>query len=276
MAVEISFLAAVKTFLDGLSLSPEPKVAMAEPVAALDLPAVVLSLEQAARPSVGLGDQGTVIRNGALAWSADIDLASPYLPDDPEHTFSLLSGDRLKLTLPHGGLVHQDGTADTPLTGADLIVTVAGTNRPVVPAAPAGLQVLPDALTGVLTFATALPATGMVNATYFLGQWERRVERLNGVLRLDVLAASTADAQAVADGVLNALLDPAAKQNLPRLQSIALQSLTSIGPPETAAANARRRQARLEFKFEHDVDRPESAGGVIQQIPLTANVGLAG
>lgn len=276
MAVETSFLAAVKTFLDGLTLSPKPKVAMAEPVAALDLPAVVLSLEQAMRPSVGLGDQGTVIRDSALAWSADIDLASPYLPDDPNHGFSLLSGDRLRLTLPHGGLVHGDGTSDTPLTGADLTVTVAGTSRPVVSATPSGLEVLPDAQTGILTFATALPATGTAHATYFLGQWERRVERLNGVLRLDVLAATPADAQAVADGVLDALLDPAAKQGLPRLQAIALQSLTSIGPPETAAANGRRRQARFEFKFEHDVDRPESSGGVIQQIPLTANVGLAG
>lgn len=275
MAVEISFLAAVKAFVDGLSLSPQPKVAMAEPVAALDLPAVVLSLEHALRPSVGLGDMGATIRNGALAWSADIDLASPYLPDDPNHTFSLVSGDRLKLTLPHGGLVHQDGTTDTPLTGADLMVTVAGTNRPVVSTAPTGLQVQPAPLTGVLTFATALPASGMVNASYFLGQWERRVERLNGVLRMDVLAANVADAQAVADGVLDALLEPAAKQNLPRLQSIGLQSLGSVGPPETAAANGRRRTARMEFKFEHDVDRPESAGGVIQQIPLTAIVGLA-
>jgi len=276
MAVEISFLAAVKTFLDGRALSPSPKVAMAEPVVALDLPAVVLSLEQAVRPSVGLGDQGAVIRNGALAWSADIDLASPYLPDDPGHTFSLLSGDRLQLTLPHGGLVHSDGTTDAPLAGADLAVTVAGTNRPVVSVAPTGLQVLPDAQTGILTFATALPGTGTAHATYFLGQWERRVERLNGVLRVDVLAATPGDAQALADGVLDALLDPAAKQGLPRLQAIALQSLTSIGPPETAAANGRRRQARFEFKFEHDVDRPESSGGVIQQIPLTANVGLAG
>jgi hypothetical protein len=245
-------------------------------VAALDLPALVLSLEQALRPSVGLGDQGATIRNGALAWSADIDLASPYLPDDPNHTFSLVSGDRLKLTLPHGGLVHHDGTTDTPLTGADLAVTVAGANRPVVSTAPTGLQVQPDPLTGILTFATALPPGGTVHATYFLGQWERRVERLNGVLRMDVVAANVADAQAVADGVLDALLDPAAKQGIPRLMAITLQSLTSIGPPETAAANGRRRQARLEFKFEHDVDRPESAGGVIQQIPLTANVGLVG
>ncbi|HEY8210998.1 MAG TPA: hypothetical protein VIG99_26125 [Myxococcaceae bacterium] len=276
MAVEISFLSALKAFLDGLALSPSPNVAMAEPVAAQDLPAVVLSLEQAARPSVGLGDQGATIRNGALAWSAQIDLAQPFLPDDPGHTFSLVSGNRLQLTLPHGGLVHQDGTTDTPLTGTDLTVNVAGANRPVVAGAPIGMQVQPNAGTGVLTFALALPGSGMANVAYFLGQWERRVERLNGVLRLDVLAANPADAQAVADGVLGALLDPAAKQGVPRLQSISLQSLTSIGPPETAAANGRRRQARLAFQYEHDVDRPESAGGVIQQIPFTANVGLAG
>src|SRR5689334_25343085 len=126
MAVEISLLSALKTFLEGLTLSPSPKVSTAEPVVAGDLPAVVLSLEQAERPSVGLGDQGTLIRNGALAWSAQIDLAQPWLPDDPGHTFPLVSGDRLQLTLPHGGQVHQDGTSDTPLTGTDMTVTVGG------------------------------------------------------------------------------------------------------------------------------------------------------
>lgn len=274
MAVEISFLAKVAAFLDGLDITPKPKVSVAEPSGGTDLPAVVLSLEEALRPSVGLGDRGSVISRGALAWAADIDLAQPYLPDDPGHTFSLVSPDRLKLTLPHGGLVKADGTTDTPLTGADLTVTVAGTNRPVVSGTPAGLEVQPDPLTGILTFATALPGTGLAHATYFLGQWERRVERLNGVLRLDVLAANPADGQTVADAVLNALLDPAAKQGVPRLQAISLRSLGSIGPVEAAAANGRRRQARLDFQFELDVDKPESAGGVIQQIPVTANVGV--
>jgi hypothetical protein len=102
------------------------------------------------------------------------------------------------------------------------------------------------------------------------------VERLNGVLRLDVLADNPAHAQTVADAVLSALLGPAAKRGVPRLQAISLQSLGSIGPVEEAAAKGRRRQARLSFQFEHDVDQPESAGGVIQQIPVTANVGTAG
>ena len=275
MAVEISFLSKLITYLDGLPITPDPKVSVAEPVAAADLPAGVLSLEQAARPSVGLGDRGSVISRGALPWSASIDLAQPFLPDDPGHTFSLVSGDRLKLTLPHGGLVHSDGSTEGPLTGADLTVTVAGVVRPVVSGTPTGMQVQPDPLTGVLTFATALPTSGMAEVTYFLGQWERRVERLNGVLRVDVLAANPADAQAVADAVLNALLAPAARQGVPRLQAISLQSLGSIGPVEAAAANGRRRQALLKFQFENDVDQPESAGGVIQQIPVTANVGVA-
>jgi hypothetical protein len=276
MAVEISFLSSVSAFLSGLSITPAPKISVAEPVEVADLPAVVLSLEQAVRPSVGLGDRGSVIRQGALEWQAEIDLAQPWLPDDPGHTFPLVSEDRLRLTLPHGGLVHRDGTTEGPLTGTDLTVMVAGTDRPVVPGTPVGLEVLPDAGTGILTFATALPLSGKVEATYFLGQWERRVERLNGVLRLDVVAGSSAHAQTVADAVLNALLGPAAKQGVARLQAIALQSLGSIGLVETAAGNGRRRQARLSFQFEHDVDQPESAGGVIRQIPVTANVGVVG
>ncbi|HVE85579.1 MAG TPA: hypothetical protein VND93_22150 [Myxococcales bacterium] len=272
-AVEITFLSALSTYLSGLSIAPKPKVGTAEPAAGTDLPAVVLSLEQSARPSVGLGDQGSLVKKGALSWSAQIDLGSPYLPDDPLHTFSLVSGDRFKLTLPHGGLVHQDGTTGGPLLGTDLQVAVGGANRPVVSGTPSGLEVKPDPATGVLTFATALPLNGMAVANYYLGQWERRVERLNGVLRLEVCAATAADAQAVADGVLNALLDPSAKQGVPRLISISLQGLGSVGGPEQVT-NARRRKALLQFQYEHDVDRPESAGGVIQGIPITANVGL--
>jgi hypothetical protein len=63
---------------------------------------------------------------------------------------------------------------------------------------------------------------------------------------------------------------------VPRLIAISLQSFSSIGLPEAGSANARRRQARLDFQYERDVDKPESSGGVIQQIPITANVGLPG
>jgi hypothetical protein len=276
MTVETFFLSALGAFLSGLPLSPKPKVGVVEPADTTDLPAVVLSLEQALRPKVGLGDQGSLIRRGALKWSAEIDLASPYLPDDPGHTFSLVSEDRLQLTLPHGGLVHADGTEGTPLTDTDLQVTVADTNRPVVPGAPTGLQVQPSPETGVLSFATALPGTGLAKVAYFLGQWERRVDRLSGVLRLDVCATGPADAQAVADGVLDALLSPAARQGVPRLIGISLRSFSSVGLPEAGGAHARRREARLDFQYEHDVDRPDSSGGIIQRLPITANVEPAG
>ncbi len=271
MTVESAFLSSVASFLSGLSLTPVPKsVGVAEPHEAAALPAVVLSLEESSRPRIGLGDHGAVITGGALPWVARIDLANPRLPEDA--SFSLLSPDRLRLTLPHGGLVRADGS-EGALGPDDLDVTVAGVEQTVVAANPGPGQVAADAAVGLLTFGEALPPTGTVETAYFLGQWERRVERLGGVLRVDICAGSAADAGQLSDAVLDALLGPGARTAVARLISLQLRSLGSVGVPEEGST-ARRRTARLGFEFERDVDRPESSGGVIRQIPVVANVGV--
>ena len=115
--------------------------------------------------------------------------ASPSL-SDRLLTFRLLNDARTILTLPHGGLVRQDGSTG-PLTAADLSVTVGGTNRPVVTGPPAGDEVRADPQVGQLTFATPLPGTGTVEALYLLGQWEQRLARLAGTLRVDVCRAGS-------------------------------------------------------------------------------------
>jgi hypothetical protein len=257
---ENAFLTAVSAYLrDRAGLSPAPaRVGFAEPAAADDLPAVVLSLEEVQRLGGGIGERSQLM-TGALAWREEIDLADPRLAGEPEP--DLVSADRRQLTLPHGGLVRSDGT-EGPLAGDDLRVTVDG--------APTAVQAEPEI--GRITFADPLPATGTVTAEYFLGQWERSVVRLYGVLRADACAGTAPQVEGLSAGMVAALASPAARSAVQRLLSLGLLSLGSVGAAEPEAAGARRRTARFQFEFEHIVDRPESSGGVLQAI----RVGLKG
>ena len=256
---ERSFLAAVRTHLSGAGLAPAPvQVGPAEPDVAADLPALVLSLEEASAAGNGVGERSSLM-TGALRWEATIDVANPVLPEDP--SFNLLDGTRKILVLPHGGLVRADGT-EGPLGAGDLTVTLNGNPR----AATA------DPGTGTLTFVTALPPTGTVEARSFVGQWERRVERLAGVLRVDVCAKTVADAAALSDAVLDALSGERVRQGVQRLLSFGVAGVGSIGPTEQGTG-ARRRTMRFAFVHEQDIDRPDSSGGVIRGIPITTHLG---
>lgn len=256
---ERAFLAAVRTHLSGAGLVPAPVlVGPAEPESATELPALVLSLESAERAGLGLGER-TSPMSGALAWRAAIDLAQPVLPDDP--ATRLLDDSRKVLVLPHGGLVRADGTEGEPGEG-DLVVTVNGNAR----------KHTADLATGTLTFATALPAAGTVEASYFVGQWERRVERLSGVLRVDACGRDGAEAAALSDAALDALSGERARRGVRRLLSWGVAAVSSIGAAEQDT-RLRRRTLRFTFVFENDVDRPESSGGVIRSIPITAHLG---
>ncbi|MGQ0648982.1 MAG: hypothetical protein ACT4P7_15610 [Gemmatimonadaceae bacterium] len=272
---ETFFLTSVATYLSGAGLAPAPKLAgVAEPVAAAELPAIVLSLEQTARANPGLGERGTLMR-GVLPVVSTIDLANPFLPDDP--TFRLVDATNRRLILPHGGLVRQDGSdpGDQPLAAADISVTVAGGARTVVAGVPAAGEVRADGRIGTLTFGDALPGAGLVVASYRLGQWEQRLERISGTLRLDVCAANAADAVAVSGGAIDALLAPAVRTSVRRLVSLVVTSLGSIGAAE-ALSTARRRTARFAFTFEREINRPDSSGGVIARIPVTSRQGDGG
>ncbi len=271
---ETAFLGAIEQYLRGRALAPVPaSIGVIEPAASADLPALVLSLERTERASNGLGERSALITGGVLPVRARIDLADPVLPEDP--SFRLLDDARTTLTLPHGGLVRADGDdpLGAPLSAADVTVRVAGTARPVGGGAPDGLEVRVDPTVGQLRFATALPEAGRVEVDYVLGQWEQRLERISGVLRLDVCAAAAADAHALADAAVAALLDPGARQGVRRLLSLAVVSLSSVGVPEPDTA-ARRRTVRLAFGFEHEVNRPESSGGIIRTIPITTHLAV--
>lgn len=270
---ETAFLDALLAYLAGLAgpaaLLPAPALlGISEPAAAADLPAVVVSLDQARRLGAGLGERSLLITGSALPWQASIDLANPVLADEPG--LRLLSADRRTLTLPHGGLKRADGS-DGPLGAADLQVRVGATVFAVVAAAPVGNQVQADPGIGQLRFGTALPATGTLLASYVLGQWERRVTPIAGQLRLDVYGADAAAAVALSNALLQALagIGPAQVRGLRKL---ALAQIGTVQVTDPAHASARRRSALLAFEYEHEINRPDASGGVIQRVDIATTV----
>jgi hypothetical protein len=259
---ETELLADVATYLRGAGLQPVPvSVGVGEPEAANALPAIVLSLEASERLGNGIGERSQVME-GALPWQARIDLANPVLAEDP--TFRLLDGTRRLLTLPHGGLVRADGTSG-PLAGPDLTVRVAGALRTVVSGTPGAGEVSADPVIGRLRFGAALPAGGIVEVRYFLGSWEQTVTRMAGILRADVCAGPAEDVASLSDRMIAALMAPAARAAIRRIVTLSPVSVSSIGKQESQPA-LRRRTARLAFNVEHEINAPESSGGVIARV----------
>lgn len=262
---ETGFLDAIAAYITPRAASAN--VGFAEPAGTGDLPAVVLSLESVQRLGSGLGERSELVTNGALQWTSTIDLASPGLPEEP--AFVLFTAARPReLILPHGGLRQADGE-EGPLGPADLQVTVNGVPRNVVTGTPGANQVRADALIGLLVFGDDLTATDVVTATYFIGQWERRVTPIAGVLRVDVRAAAVSDVTSVSGAVFAALSD-AVQPAIRGLRNMSLTSLSSIGIADPQRGGSRARTALYAFDYEHEVNRPDSSGGIIQRVDIQA------
>ncbi len=264
--VERAFLNAVTAFLAGNLPAVPASLGSAQPSAANELPAVVLSLEKLSRPGSGLGERTSLITDEALPWTATIDLANPVLPEEP--AFSLISQDRRELVLPHGGLVRADASSG-PLSAADFSVTVAGEPRTLVAGPPGANEVQVAPLVGRMVFGAALPQQDNVVANYFLGQWEQRVARLEGLLRVGVVATAAAVAESLSDDVIAVFTE----KRLAGLERISLFTLESIGRPDATLNNARSRAMTFEFEYEAVINRPDSSGGIIQRIPVTTLLG---
>jgi hypothetical protein len=265
--IEQALLDRLEVLVSGLALTPAPKlVGVIEPSASADLPALVVSIEQNQRLGNGLGERSSLVTGGALPWSAEINLLSPVLPADP--SFSLLSDDRKRLILPHGGLVRSDGSNGV-LGAADIQVTVNNASRTLVQGTPAAGEFSADPLSGTLTFGDALPPAGTLKANYFLGQWEQRVVRGHGMLRLAVFAADGTTVRDLSNKVLSALGD-AGGSPLPGLSQFTVAEIGSIGAADPPIPDARRRIVRFRFEFEQEINVPESSGGIIQRIPVQA------
>jgi hypothetical protein len=272
---ELEFLDAMRARLVAAPFVPNVPaghVGAVVPNAAADLPAIVLSLDETTRIRVGLGERSELM-TGALPVRATIDLASPFLPTDP--TFSLVDAPRTHVVIPHGGLVLGDGSdALDPLSPTDCDVLLDGNPVDIVPGAPGPNEVQVDPVVGQLTFGTPLPNAGTLEVDYFLGQWERRVERASGVLRVDACAATGADAERLGADVVRRLLpDPTAAPD-PNLLALSLTELSRVvaRPAPPSPATFFRRRARFAFDYQLPVDRVESSGGVIRRIPITTRL----
>jgi hypothetical protein len=276
---ELAFLTAVRDFLAATPLVPTVaigRIGTVEPMSSGDLPSIVLSLDSTERKRVGLGDRSELM-TGALPVQAVFDLADPFLPDD--RSFSIVDATRHVMILPHGGLVRADGAeATTPLAPEDITVRVDGDPVTVVTGNPNAGEVRADPIAGTLTFGTALPATGTLDAEYFLGQWERRVERIAGVLRVDACAEAGADAAQLGDSAIDRLLSTDAVTSIVQLIAISMTSLSSVdrrpppAPPDHVGVAHFRRSVRCAFEYQHLIDRVDSSGGVIRSVPIVSRL----
>jgi hypothetical protein len=264
------FLRVISDYLQAQAgLTPAPKtVGIADPVSAAEMPAVVLSLNRVRPMGNGLGERSKLITDGTLPCKATIDLTNPVLPEEP--SFRLLNPDRTELVLPHGGLVRVDGSQG-PLGPVDLSISVGGVDRQVVTGSPGPTQIRAEPLVGRLFFGTALPANGIVEANYFLGQWEQRTSRIAGTLRIAIRDTDLVKVRDLSTAVVDALQPPRSKA-IKGLHGMTLVMLGSIQPPDAALANSRARVALLSFEFELEINRPESSGGIILRIPVKDNI----
>lgn len=227
------------------------------------LPAVTLAIAQVTNRLVGIGRVPRGTRTGALEVSIDVDLANPVLDLGGGETLLLVPADRRSLVLPHGPLVRADGTPDDPFTATDLKVRDTG-NWAVVAAAPTGKQVRPDVDAGLLRFGQALPSTGTLKVTYFIGLWDTTVSRFQG--RVDVLvSADQDDLSALTRRVADVLSmpDPAIR--------LAPLSWGHTTRPPAGELTPQARGQELAYLFDAEVEQPllTSGGGVIADVAVT-------
>jgi len=227
------------------------------------LPAVTLAIADVTNRLVGIGRVPRGTRTGALEVSIDVDLADPVLDLGGGETLLLVPADRRSLVLPHGPLVRADGTPDDPFTAIDLKVRDTG-NWTVVAAAPSGKQVRPDVDAGLLRFGQALPASGTLRVSYFIGLWDTIVSRFQG--RVDVLVTADQDElRALTRKVADVLSAP---DEAIRLAPLSWGSTTR---PAAGELTAQARRQQLAFLFDAEVEQAllTSGGGVIADVAVT-------
>ena len=253
------------------AISPAPALVGATyPTAVEDLPAVVVSLTGVEQRLRGLGKLPAPSMTGALAVTTTVDLTNP-VATFPDAIVDLLSVDRKTLTLPHGPLVAADGTTTT-FAGTDLHVTLGATTFTVVDTAPGAGEVQPDPDLGVLRFGAALAATGTLVADYFVGEWEVRTERYQGVLLVETFAADADAVDTLSRAVETALLVPAGTP-LAGLNQIDPTSWEAIEEAGDGRAHARGRA--LGFAFDYELVEPHigAGGGLISTVSVSSTFG---
>jgi hypothetical protein len=255
----------------GSTLHPSPALVGATyPSVKGDLPAVVISCSGVLQQLRGIGRLPAERESGALSASTTVDLANP-IATFPDAIVTLLSSDRRTLTLPHGPLVAADGTTTT-FSGADLHVTLGATTFTVVDTSPGAGQVQPDPELGVLHFGAALPGTGTLKVSYFVGVWEVRTERYQGELLLELFAIDAAGVDSLSRAVEQALLAPtgAPPHGFNRIAPTAWAAMEEAGKGRGGA-----RSRALGFTFDYDLVEPNLAasGGLIGTVSVSSTFG---
>ena len=235
-----------------------------------DLPAVVISCNGVLQQLRGIGRLPAESESGALSVSTTVDLSNP-VATFPDAIVTLLSNDRRTLTLPHGPLVAADGTTTT-FGSADLHVTLGATPFTVVDTTPGTGHVQPNPDLGVLHFGAALPGTGSLKASYFVGVWEVRTERYRGELLVEMFATDAAGVDSLSKAVEQALLAPtgALPQGFNRIDPVAWAAIEEAGKNRGGA-----RSRALAFTFDYDLVEPNLAasGGLIGTVSVHSTFG---
>jgi hypothetical protein len=162
-------------------------------------------------------------------------------------------------------LVNADGGDVGPLPAGAVVLRRGALTYTLVAANPIGNQVRVDRVTGIAVFGNALPATGSLQASYFVGQWESDAVRFTAVLQADVYATG--------DGALDALSRQVAlamaSHTVVGLGQLTPQSWGAMAPPGTPAGNTLRRQLAWRCRYEYDDPRVITGGGPIRGIAVS-------
>jgi hypothetical protein len=248
----------------GLALTPVPKlIGVIEPHATADLPALVVSIEQNVRLGNGLGERSILMTRGALPGRPRS--ISRALPAD--RAIVLASQRPIETSDPAAWRVGPSDGSNGALTAVDLTVTVDAAPRTLAQARPRPASSR-RIRSGSLVFGDA-PAHRDGAGGLLFGQWEQRVVRGQGTLRLAVFAEDGATVRDLSNKVLAALGD-SGPSPLPGLSQFTVAEIGSIGAADPPIPDARRRIVRFRFEFEQEINVPDSSGGIIQRIPVQA------
>lgn len=262
------FLDGVRQFLEA-ALSPAPPlIGDGYPVDDDQLPAVAISLSEITEPLRGVGRLPAPTLTGALAVETTLDLANPVVTF-PDEVVRLLSDDRKTVFLAHGPLVREDGTATQPWGAGDIHVTVGATSFAPVEGAPGAGEVQVDPDLGQLGFASALPNAGTLRIDSFVGEWEVRTARYEGLLALEVFAADLAGVDALSRQIDTAFEEPA----IAGLQQLSPASWGPVGVSDEQRAGSRGRALTYRFDYELIEPRLAAGGGLITQISVRPTPG---
>ena len=270
-------LGKVRQHLIAAMPSPPARIGGAAPAAVADVPALTLSLSEIVEVRAGIGNVPRPPRTSPpLEVTSEVDLADPVL-HFPDGNVTLVSGGGHILQLPHGPLVHADGAPPPPPLGAaDLQITIGGVAQTLVPGAPAAGQFRVDPLAaealgygdleaaGVLRFGSPL-TTGILRATYFLGEYEVTVARFRGELRVDVHGADPTAVDSLSEAVASVLT----RERAGSLGHVYVLTATAWSPIVKSGLGDARTRA-VTFRFDAEIEQPlvRTGGALISRIDV--------